>query len=304
MHALAMVSLMLLVHRTLPAQQADTVLARQLRWAALDQRAALNLDSALVLILRARRADPAYVPAQVDYIYLRNARYEDAVLRRESVSLARSANPRDRCLGIAMAGFTEFRSTFHELLAIERAGEAPTCSAVFLALERPRRDYPDSLRLTFISHALRLVPEIDGLWASYSVAFERRGDLKEAQRIRDRGRQAVQHPLPRLLLAMRQITLRLESGDTAAALALRRSLRASMERDGRPGIRAAFEDDACSPRVWGDVGEDHDASQRRVLDRSRVRGDWAWVERTLLGCGHWGHLYQVTHLQNHAPQCR
>ena len=202
MHALAMVSLILLAHRTLPAQQADTVLAQRLRWAALDQQAALNLDSALVLLLRSRRADPAYVPAQVDYINLRNARYEDAVLRRESVSLARSADPRDRCLGIAMAGFTEFRSTFPELLALERAGEAPTCAALFLALERPRRDYPDSLRLTFISRALRLVPEIDGLWAAYSVVFVRRGDRKEAERIRDRGQQAVHHPLPRLILAM------------------------------------------------------------------------------------------------------
>ena len=282
-----MMAFLLQAQRAPLALQADTLLARKLRWAALDQQAALNLDSALVLLVKARRADPAYLPAQVDYIHLRSARFEDAELRRESVSLARSANPRDRCLGLAMAGFTEFRSTFREFLTIERAADAPACSALFLALERPRRDYPDSLRLIFVSRALRTVPEIDELWASYSGVLERRGDSKGAEGIRERGRQAVQHPLPRMILALHQITLRLQRGDTAAALALRRSLRASMERDGRPGIRAAFEDDACSPRVWGDIGEDHEATQRRVVDRARVRGDWAWVEHTLIGCGHW-----------------
>jgi len=196
MHSIAAMMLLLLVQsETRTAPPTDSVLARKLRWAALDQQAVLNLDSALVLLQGARRADPAYLPAQFDYLHLRFARYEDAALRRESVPLARSADPLERCLGIAMAGFTEYRSTDRELLAIERSGGATACSTFFLALEGPRRDYPDSLRLIFVARALRQTPEVPALWSMQSTGFVARGDLMGAEHIVEEGRLAVRHPL-------------------------------------------------------------------------------------------------------------
>ena len=136
MHSFAVTGLLLLTHlRTPIAEPSDSVLARKLRWAALDQRAELNLDSALVLIQGARQADPAYLPAQLDYMNLRYERFEDAALRRESVSLSRSADPGQRCLGLAMASSTENRSAYRELLSLERSGGATICSAYFLAVD-------------------------------------------------------------------------------------------------------------------------------------------------------------------------
>src|SRR4051812_12137399 len=80
----------------------DSVLARHLYWASLDQRAVLNLDSAMRLLQATRRADPTFFPAQLDYVVLRQTRYEDAALRREAATLVRSPDPIDRCLGLVI----------------------------------------------------------------------------------------------------------------------------------------------------------------------------------------------------------
>ena len=118
----------LLLAHVASAQPHDSVRARHLRWAALDQQAVLNLDSALVLVQAARRADPWYFAAQVDYLYLRHTRYEHATLRREAMALTRSADSGARCLGFVMAGVAEYRSVYRELLSLERLGSASTSS--------------------------------------------------------------------------------------------------------------------------------------------------------------------------------
>lgn len=285
MHALAVLSVLLATHIVTP-QPRDSALARRLRLDALDQEVALNLDSALVLLRAARRADPAYFPAQHDYIFLRQTRYEQAALRREAVSLSRSTDPGDRCLGIAIAGLTEERDTFQELLSLERSGGATTCSTFYLATGPPRGDYPDSLRLSFYARALRETPEMMDLWAMYAEFVKTSGNLAEGERILERGRQAVQHPLYRLQLAAGEINVRVARGDTAGALALKRSIRVALDRDGRPGLRAWYESSSCTRRVFGEIGEDQNAQQQTVMERTRVRGDWAWEERALISCGH------------------
>src|SRR4051812_42841561 len=120
MHPLLVLSILFATRATVAP--ADSALARALRWAALDQRAALDLDSALVLLQAARRADPSYFPAQLDYIQLRHARYEHAVLAREAVELAKSKEPGERCLALAMSQFTEYRNILPDLLAMSRRG--------------------------------------------------------------------------------------------------------------------------------------------------------------------------------------
>jgi CHAT domain-containing protein/Flp pilus assembly protein TadD len=132
------------------------------------------------------------------------------------------------------------------------------------------------------------------------VRFGTLGDLKESERIIEQGRQAMRHPLLRMSMAMHQVSLRLARGDTAGALALRHSLRAAVDRDGRPGMRALFEETPCYVSAWGEV-EDLDARDRRAIERPRARGDWALVERTLIECGHWlidrgEHLRALRHL--------
>ena len=283
MRGLAVISL-LLAHIG-SAQPHDSVRARHLRWAALDQQAVLNLDSALILLRVARRADPGYFPAQVDYLYLRHLRYEHAALRREAMEFTRSADPGARCLGFVMAGVAEYRSAYRALLSLERSGGASTCSAAFLAMEPPRADYPDSARRAYFDRALRAAPEVERLWGAKADFLKSSGKTDDAERALERGSQVVGHPLLRMRLTIAEMFVRLARGDTASALALRRSIRAASERDGRAGIRAEYDYQPCSRRVWGEVNEDQDARQRRIVERPRAAGDWAWVERTLIGCG-------------------
>ena len=262
------------------AEQQDSVRARRLRWAALDQQAELNLDSALVLLQAARRADASYVTAHVEYMYLRLLRFEDAALRRESAALARSPVLRDRCLGIAMAGIVENRLALRDLLALERASPHAACPVTYLALEQPQRDLPDSLRLVLTRRALRESPELWVLWIAYADLVRRRGDSTEAARVIEQGLRAVQHPLYRIQLTMDRIGRRLQQGDTSGARGLRDALRAAMDRDGRVGLRAHYDVGICLPTVL----KDQEREQRSAVDRSRVKGDWAWAERTLTDC--------------------
>jgi CHAT domain-containing protein len=286
MHLLAILSLAWLPHTGAPRPPpSDSVLARKLRWAALDQKAVLNYDSALVLLQASRRTDPGYFAAQYDYFVLRHTRYEDAALRDEALSLRRSADPGERCFGLFVGGYLATRSTMPDLLALERDGKATTCTAVFVAIWLPRRASTDSLHRAIYARALRQAPELEDLWSSFSGFLALEGQLSEAARAYDQGLQAVRHPLSRVVLATTEVLNRRARGDTIAALALKASIRAAVQRDGRLGLRAANDGNLCN-RFWDDdLHEDAEVKKQRVFGRTRTTGDWAWMARTLFGCG-------------------
>jgi CHAT domain-containing protein len=263
-------------------QRNDSAAARRLRDAAVDQQLVLNYDSALVLLQSARRADARYFPAHYDYIELRQLRFEYPSLRDESAVLLRSASPFDRCLGLAMAGASEYRSLYIELLALERAGGASTCSAALLAFERPRAGYSEAARRANFTRALGGAPEVARLWDEYVHLIAASRDWPEVGRVLAAGQKAMRDPASRLSLARIDAQFRIARGDTAGSLALRRSLRAAMERDGRPGLRARYSGNECFRYAVPDPGDD----QRSPFPPTRLPGDWAWMAHTLLGCGH------------------
>src|SRR6185312_8942650 len=77
-----------------PRAARDAARARELTRAGLDQEAALDYDSALVLYRAARRADSTDVVAEFRYLEVRRERFEYVALRDEYAASAAHWSPR------------------------------------------------------------------------------------------------------------------------------------------------------------------------------------------------------------------
>lgn len=278
MHSLV-AALLVLLHSE-PSN--DSVLARRLKDAGLYQRAMLNADSALALLLASRRADPTFVPGQHEYMRLRGERFEHSILRDEAAALARSTDPNERCFGIVFRRFIENRSAYDELIALERASGSSGCSSVFLALDSPVRSVPESLRDSLFARAIAVAPEVPELWSGPATRLAVSHQWAAAERVLERGREAVRDPIHLTSFVQLQTAFRLWRGDTAAAISLERAFRAARTRDPRPGVRAQFEDQCSRERADGSGSA---VDPRRLRERRRSPGDWAWLANALLQCG-------------------
>lgn len=264
----------------------DSLLSRHLTLAALDQEAALNLDSALVLYRAARRADSTDVVAEFHYVALRFKRFELVALHDEYAASAAHWNPRSAfCVTPWVTGHVETRFNVSEVVSAAGASEATACSIAALGVLSHDEMLSAAAGLQYASRAIRTFPTVPLLWAKYALLLERSGQAARSEAVWLEGDRMVGHPLLRTQLAMSHIGTRLRLGDTAGARALQRVVRSAVQRDGRPGIVCEYlERVAGLPSLWRDEGGQSSIVER-LLGISRASGDWAVAAQTLADLG-------------------
>lgn len=229
----------------MPSQGADRASATRLRAAAIERRAQLDDDSALVLYRAARAADPDYFPAQYEYIGLMRDRFRGADLRREFAS-DHAAPALHECLMAAVQLAVYVDAPIARLHSLEATHGPSPCTDEFLLVvghDATGRG----------ARAMRDSPGLRDTWVSVAGALGDLGRWQEADRIFHLGEAAVDDPIAKVSLAMFQIDQHLLGRDTAGAFALSRSLSSALRRDGRPGLLAEYLSVLCSnlqPWPW------------------------------------------------------
>ncbi len=271
-------------HAPPAAPPRDSSLARELTRAALDQEAALDLDSALVLYHAARRADSTDVVAEFRYLMLRRQRFEYAALRDEYAASAAHWNPRStHCWTPWLIATTEVRVAIDEVRRADPTGAATACSAALVVITMPQADTTSlATRLASARRATRALPDIAELWMSYAALLEQAGDTARSWAVWREGETAVGHPILRVTLSLRHVSMLIQHGDTARARTLQRSVRAAVMRDGRRGVVATYLGLVQQmPPLW-----DADGGEQQIVDRllalSAPPGGWAVAAQTVL----------------------
>lgn len=271
----------------LAAQTArDSLLSRRLTLAALDQEAALKLDSALTLLRAARRADSTDIVAEYEYVALRQQRFELGALRDEYAAGAVRGGVRNTlCMAPWLADYAETQSRVREVTAGERAAGATACTTAQLGLMSLEPPLSTTVGLELARRGTRVFPTVPLMWANYATLEGRNAQIARSEAVWLEAERAVGHPLLRVRLAMQHVALRLQRGDTAGARALARAMRAAVLRDGRPGVVGEYLERIAEIReLWSEEGSESEIVGR-LLALCSSTGDWAVAAQTLVDQG-------------------
>ncbi len=256
----------------------DSVRAHELTRAGLDQEAALDLDSALVLYRAARRADSTDVMAEFRYVALRRQRFEYTVLRNEYSASATHWTPRSAyCWTPLVTAAIDARVAYPQVLRADPTGGATPCSAALVVMTMPGPDTASvATRLGFARRALRALPAIPDIWITYATLLAQAGDTAAAEAAWHNGEIAVGHPLLSAQVSLRHLIALAQRGDTVRARALQRTMRAAAMRDGRRGLLVAY---LAGMQQLPALRDDDDGGEQQIVDRivtlSATRGGWA-----------------------------
>lgn len=207
------------------------------------------MDSAIVLLARARATDPRFFAAQYKYVRLRWDRGEFSALRR----LYAVPDPRGgtvtACLALATAALPN--SVLYWLLpandvplarlvALERLGEPSGCAATWLVQLRRfgvASNRPDSVAVAIARRAAVLAPDVAENWENLAGMLTRSGRIAEAGEAIDDGLRHASGAVARARLWNDRIDIRRSAGDSLGASRARLLVLAAAARDGRPGVR-------------------------------------------------------------------
>ncbi|HEY4217271.1 MAG TPA: CHAT domain-containing tetratricopeptide repeat protein [Gemmatimonadaceae bacterium] len=198
----------------------------------------LDERGSLALILRARQADPSFLPAELDYIRANVDRLTFAERRRAAASGIQD-QALARCLAAA-AVQQQAMLVVDSLRAIERQFGKTRCTTAMLADLQNRlpvtRRAPPVARAVWRAAVgdLALVPEP---WTSLADAERTAGDTAAAIATLEEGVRAMPEALTKLRLSTILLQFAGDRGDSAATRAIRADIVRTVARDGRPGIR-------------------------------------------------------------------
>lgn len=281
--ARALAVLLLLATGATTAAPQDTAHARALWLDALDREAVLDLDSGLALLRAARDADPWFHPAQRRLLLRLQERGATSDRRGTTASVA--THPEDPGLAcydaLRGAPYGYPQAAVDSLLALTERHGPTLCSSLGLAtLARrllPARTWIET-GLTQAREATRQAPQLAQAWDEYAQLLSLAGHGDDAERAMRTALARSQHPMTRVVRYVRLAALRLERGDTAGARALRQSVAAAVQRDGRPGLRVVYLHGiaglVASQTEW-------EAAAREEADIARRHAAWPWELRAL-----------------------
>lgn len=227
----------------------DSVAARRFWLAARDAEAKLRWDDAIALLARARAADPAFFPAQHEYIRLRwgEGRGEFLAVRAAYAVPDPRGGTVTECLALATAAFPNSIHGFvpaeagplARLEALERRGDPSGCAASYLAQLIPfgNQDAPNPVALSYARRSVALAPEIAENWVWLQTLLVRSGQPAEGVARLEEGLRHVPDALGRTTLYMALISARHALGDSTGALLVSTALRAAGARGTDPLIR-------------------------------------------------------------------
>lgn len=256
----------------------DSALARRLWLAAADRAAELDRPGELEFLRQALAADPTYLPAIS--VYLNATVFRPDLRAAYAREAAARGGPFFRCVALVAAAPAGYPAAAAPgLLALEQNHEPTGCSALFLALIAvdltPQRIWHDRV-LEFMERATAAAPSLHEPWIRRAIRLRGLGRHKESRAVLENGITRAEHPLHRQLLYSHLAHDWARRGDTVKAAALRRTLAAAVDRDGRPGLRAE------SPAL------DAASSLERLRERLRIataaRSPWdEWSARRSFG---------------------
>lgn len=209
--------------------------------AGLDAEMRLLPDTALALLRQARAADPAFLPAQLEYIDLRWQRSDFVRVRRDFARPDPAGGIVTECLAFATAARTTGSQPPHaapyaRLKAIQDR-DSSGCAVTYLALmsgwEQPFDGRSDADALAQAQRAWREAPGIAANWLVLS-AFLARNDLPAAVRIDEEALTRVWPDKTSGDLYLRAIEQLVLLHDSAEARRLAVPFAAAEMRDGRP----------------------------------------------------------------------
>jgi CHAT domain-containing protein/Tfp pilus assembly protein PilF len=257
----------------------------------LEQDAELNQDSALALLWAARDADLSNLATHLEYIARKTNWTSDGLptLREEYGQLPDT--PTVQCLRTYLETSPEvLHALAPALLEMEEEGEGEGCPTVLLAMALgdmvPHRIW-EPRRIEYFRRAIALHPGVGNLYAQYAATLAGLGRYEEAAEVLKDAALLLEHPTQRVPLNMRRAGMLFLSGDTAAAVELRRAVAAAVERDGRPGVRLHYLRERDTPLgTWEYRGEGRpETNLIRLADFAREHGAWnfEWQARFSLG---------------------
>lgn len=209
--------------------------------AGLDAEMRLLPDTALALLRQARAADPAFLPAQLEYIDIRWQRSDFVRVRREFARPDPAGGIVTECLAFATAARTTGSQPPHaapyaRLKAIQDR-DSSGCAVTYLALmsswEQPFDGRSDADALAQAQRAWREAPGIAANWLVLST-FLARSDLPAAVRIDEEALTRVWPDKTSGDLYLRAIDHLVLLHDTTEARRLAVPFAAAEMRDGRP----------------------------------------------------------------------
>jgi hypothetical protein len=152
----------------------DSLLSRRLTLAALDQEAALKLDSALALLRAARRADSTDIVAEYQYVALRQQRFELGALRDEYAAVAVRAGAQNTvCMAPWLADYAETRARVREVGDAERAAGSTACTTAQLGIMSVEAPLNTTEGLDLAKRGARAFPTVPLMWSNYATLEER-----------------------------------------------------------------------------------------------------------------------------------
>lgn len=208
----------------------------------MDRRAALDTDSAIVLLRGAIDADPSYFPPHFDYINLLGHRGAIAKVRREYAVANRALMPHGDCIDAVLAApFSTMSLAVPALERLEQQVGPAACTDVYLA-QLLRVDDPATAQrsLAHGARAVRVAPELADSWNSYASAFAALGRNGTADSVTQEGIARVSHRMARLVLLTHDVVRRRAVGDSLGA-AIRMGEVTRLGREGaEPGMRLQY----------------------------------------------------------------
>jgi len=261
----------------------DSTTARRLWLAALDAEAMLEDDSARVLLERARDADPAFFPAQAEYLTFLRDRGEFAAIRR----VFGTADPRGgvvtECLAMAIAarfgrgnGMWEPRPEALAALRALASRDGSGCAVSYLGQLSPGGPgHTHAPAITWLWRGVALAPELESEWERLAdaLAAPSIGQPQRADSVLEAGARRLPHPLQRAMIYAKLVDLR---GGRATPGGRRTAvqLAAALARDGRPMMRVMALDSLPLPE-----------RARRTLALYGAAGNWFERWATFRGLG-------------------
>lgn len=227
----------------------DSVAARRFWLAARDAEAKLRWDDAIALLARARAADPAFFPAQHEYIRLRwgDSRGEFLAVRAAYAAPDPRGGTVTGCLALATAAWPNSIHGFvpaaagplARLAALERRGDPSGCAASYLAQLIPfgNQDAPNPVALSYARRSVALAPEVAENWVWLQILLVRGGQPADGIARLEDGLRHVPDALGRTTLYLALIAARRAQGDSTGALRVSTALRAAGARGTDPLIR-------------------------------------------------------------------
>jgi tetratricopeptide (TPR) repeat protein len=240
--------------------------AVRLRVAAVERLTQLDDDSAIALYRAARKADPTYVLAQLEFIRTLGFRFRFAELHREFATTD-TTSPLKLCLqNAAFSGFEDLTHRAQMLVLEKRFGPTQCTDAA---------NHVTGYSAERSARAMRDTPELAEVWGTAIGALRDKGDWNGVERTFVAALRAIDDPTERMRFALYHITWRMARHDTAGALALWNELDGTVKRDGRPGPVAAYLSARCINREHPDP-RSTDATRaeycRRFFALVRARG--------------------------------